>query len=114
MVSSGRDAAWQPHVRQREDSGEMADLRASSLETLLQLVGAGFGSTLVPALAMRGGWTSGSGVVTRELELDDAQRRVSLYHRKSFPRLQALHALIAVIMDNLPNTVHPLHSKQST
>ena len=113
LLSEGHCLAQQVmdlcHVRQREVSGEMADLRASSLETLLQLVGAGFGSTLVPALAMRGSWTSGSGVVTRELEFDDAQRRVSLFHRRSFPRMEALQALIAVIMDNLPNTVHPLH-----
>ena len=113
LLSEGHCLAQQVmdlcHVRQRESSGEMADLRASSLETLLQLVGAGFGSTLVPALAMQGGWTTGSGVVTRELEFDDAQRRVSLFHRKSFPRMEALQALIAVIMDNLPNTVHPLH-----
>jgi len=113
LLSEGHCLAQQVmdlcHVRQREASGEMADLRASSLETLLQLVGAGFGSTLVPALAIQGSWASGSGVVTRELEFADAQRRVSLFHRKSFPRMEALHALIAVIMDNLPNTVHPLH-----
>lgn len=37
-----------------EANGELADFRASSLETLLQLVGAGFGCTLVPALAIGG------------------------------------------------------------
>jgi len=114
LLSEGHCLAQQVmdlcHVKQRESSGEMADLRASSLETLLQLVGAGFGSTLVPALAMQGGWMTGSGVITRELEFDDAYRRVYLFHRKSFPRMEALQALIAVIMDNLPNTVHPLHA----
>ena len=39
-------------VADRPQRGEMADLRAASLETLLQLVGAGFGRTLVPALAI--------------------------------------------------------------
>mgnify|MGYP001820361886 CR=1 FL=1 len=34
--------------------GEMADLRAASLEKLLQLVRAGSGATLLPALAMQG------------------------------------------------------------
>lgn len=95
------------HIAQR-GSGEMADLRAASLETLLQLVGAGFGATLVPALAMRGAWMSGGGVVTRELDPGAARRRVSLYCRKSFPRKQAIAALIAVIVENLPNTVKPL------
>jgi LysR family hydrogen peroxide-inducible transcriptional activator len=86
----------------------MADLRASSLETLLQLVGAGFGSTLVPALAMRGSWTTDSGVVARKLEIRGAQRRVSLVFRNSFPRKPALTALAQVILQHLPNTVQPL------
>ena len=96
------------HLKDRNQSGEMADLRASSLETLLQLVGAGFGSTLVPALAMRGAWTTDSGVVARKLEFKDAQRRVSLVYRRSYPRKQALQALVDVIVQSLPNTVQPL------
>jgi LysR family hydrogen peroxide-inducible transcriptional activator len=102
----------------REQGGDMADLRASSLETLLQLVGAGFGSTLVPALAMRGSWTTDSGVVARKLELRGAKRRVSIVFRKSYPRKQALTALSEVIVQHLPNTVKPLygekHSKKPT
>ena len=46
-----------------ETDGELADFRASSLETLLQLVGAGFGCTLVPALAIGGPWMTDLGVV---------------------------------------------------
>ncbi|MFO8024321.1 hydrogen peroxide-inducible genes activator [Thiohalophilus sp.] len=95
-------------LKERSERGEMADLRAASLETLLQLVGAGFGSTLVPALAMRGSWTTGSGIVTRELDLPDAYRRVSLVYRASFPRREALHTLARVIFEKLPNTVTPL------
>ena len=91
----------------------MADLRASSLETLLQLVGAGFGSTLVPALAMRGSWTTDSGVVARKLEFRGAQRRVSLVFRSSYPRKQALEALSEVILQHLPNTVQPLAGKKA-
>ena len=96
------------HLRERDNGGEMADLRASSLETLLQLVGAGFGSTLVPALAMRGSWTTDSGVIARKLEFKGAQRRVSLVYRKSYPRKQALQALANIILKSLPNTVLPL------
>lgn len=86
-------------------SGVSADLRASSLETLLQLVGAGMGATLVPALALRGAWTTGAGVVTRALDLPDAYRRVRLVWRKSFPRAAAAQALAEVIGECLPNTV---------
>jgi LysR family hydrogen peroxide-inducible transcriptional activator len=98
---------------QDHQGGAMADLRASSLETLLQLVGAGFGSTLVPALAMRGSWTTDSGVVARKLEIRGAQRRVSLVFRNSFPRKQALEALSEVILQHLPNTVQPLAGKKA-
>ena len=93
------------HLKERDQKGDMADLRAASLETLLQLVAAGFGCTLVPALAMRGSWTSGSGVVAQPLALPDAYRRVSLVFRHSYPRRQALEAMAAIIQDNLPNTV---------
>lgn len=92
-------------MRERSEQGEMADLRAASLETLLQLVGAGFGSTLVPALAMRGAWTTDTGIVVRPLAQSDAYRTVSLVYRKSFPRRAAIDAFAAVILDSLPNTV---------
>ncbi len=77
-------------LAERSQAGEMADLRAASLETLLQLVGAGFGCTLVPALAIRGGWMTDSGIIARPIESDDAYRRISLVYRRSFPRRQAL------------------------
>jgi LysR family hydrogen peroxide-inducible transcriptional activator len=96
------------HINERQTQGEMADLRAASLETLIQLVGAGFGITLVPALAMRGYWTSGSGVVAQPLAIAGASRRISLVTRHSFPRQAALQALADIILNHLPNTVHPL------
>lgn len=99
------------HIKQRESQGEMADLRAASLETLIQLVSAGFGVTLVPALAMRGSWTTGSGVVAQPLDWPDASRRVLLVFRHSYPRREALVALAKIIRDNLPNTVTPLTGK---
>jgi LysR family hydrogen peroxide-inducible transcriptional activator len=89
----------------RPRTGEMADLRAASLETLLQLVGAGFGCTLVPALAIRGGWMTDSGIIARRLDLPDAQRRISLVFRRSFPRRAALETFAEVTLSQLPNTV---------
>jgi LysR family hydrogen peroxide-inducible transcriptional activator len=94
----------------RPQHGEMADLRAASLETLLQLVGAGFGCTLVPALAVRGSWMTGSGIIARPLELPDAYRRVKLVFRASFPRRAALETLATVIRQVLPNTVRRLEA----
>jgi LysR family hydrogen peroxide-inducible transcriptional activator len=60
------------------------------------------GATLLPALALR---SAGAGVVTRQLEVPDAYRRVSLVWRRSFPRVAAVEALAEVILANLPNTV---------
>ena len=101
------------HIQERESQGEMADLRAASLETLIQLVRAGFGVTLVPALAMQGSWTTGAGVVAQPLDWPDASRRVSLVFRQSYPRRAALAALTSIIQDNLPNTVKRLGRKNS-
>lgn len=116
LLSEGHCLAQQAmdlcHLKERKEQGEMADLRASSLETLLQLVAAGFGTTIVPALAMRGSWASGSGIVANKLEFKDAYRRISLVFRKSFPRRQALDIFAKVILENLPNTVQPLMGKK--
>lgn len=86
----------------------LSDLRATSLETLLQLVGAGLGATLVPALALRGAWTTDTGVVTRPLRIAAAKRRIDLVFRASFPRRAALAVLARAIQSCLPNTVRIL------
>ncbi len=93
------------HLADRPREGEMADLRAASLETLLQLVGAGFGCTLVPALAIRGGWMTDTGIIARPLAFDAAYRRISLVYRRSFPRRAALDAFAETLREHLPNTV---------
>lgn len=116
LLSEGHCLAQQAmdvcHIRDRQQ-GEMADLRAASLETLIQLVRAGSGVTLVPALAMQGSWATGSGVVAQPLNIANAYRRVSLVYRQSFPRLDALHALAQVILDNLPNTVNKVGQRRA-
>ncbi len=116
LLSEGHCLAQQAmdvcHIRDRQQ-GEMADLRAASLETLIQLVRAGSGVTLVPALAMQGSWATGSGVVAQPLNIANAYRRVSLVYRQSFPRLDALHALAQVILDNLPNTVNKVGQRRT-
>lgn len=101
------------HISDRQVAGELADLRASSLETLLQLVAAGYGITLVPALAMGGSWASGRGVVAQPVSSADASRRISLVFRRSFPRRATLQAFADVIRDNLPNTVKPVRTSRA-
>lgn len=96
-------------LAERPTHGEMADLRAASLETLLQLVGAGFGCTLVPALAIRGGWMADSGIIARPLDLPDAYRRISLVYRRSFPRRRALEVFAEIVREHLPKTVRRIN-----
>ena len=112
LLSEGHCLAQQAmqacNLKQRTQQGELANLRASSLETLVQLVAAGYGSTLIPALALSGNWMSGRGVITRPLNLPNTWRDVSLYYRKEFPRHQALQALSSTLKASLPNTVMQL------
>lgn len=75
----------------RADRGS---LRAASLETLVNLVGAGYGTTLVPALAAP--WLQPREVAVRPLE-GGAHRTVRLVARSSFPRPKALDAVERVV-----------------
>lgn len=96
------------HMQERGTQSDLADLRAASLETLLQMVAAGFGSTLVPALALKTTSAKDRSLITRQLQLPDTYRRVSLVYRRSFPRRQALEAFAEIVLENLPDSVHPL------
>jgi len=96
------------HIQERVVQGDMADLRAASLETLLQMVAAGLGSTLLPALALKATSARDRGVIARQLKLPDTYRRVSLVFRRTFPRRQVLDTFAKVVLKHLPDTVCPL------
>lgn len=116
LLSEGHCLAEQAmavcHLQGRDAQGDMADLRAASLETLLQMVGAGFGSTLLPALALRAGLAKDRGIIARQLNLPDTYRRVSLVFRRSFPRHAALEAFASIITSNLPDTVQQISARK--
>jgi LysR family hydrogen peroxide-inducible transcriptional activator len=103
-----RDQVLEVCARPRQIAGQrFADLRASSLETLLNMVAAGFGCTLVPALAVRGPQLANRGIIARPLKLATATRPVALWYRRSFPQLQLLEALAEVMVAGLPDSVTP-------
>ncbi len=112
LLSEGHCLAEQAmavcNKQQRRVQGDMADFRAASLETLLQMVGAGFGCTLLPALALKADLAKDRGVIARELNLPDTFRQILLVYRRTFPRRQALEAFAKVVLENLPKTVRPL------
>lgn len=89
----------------REDKAHSEDLRASSLETLLQLVAAGYGTTLIPALAIRGSWMTDMGIIARQIDSTNASRRVSLVYRASYPKKAIVDILGNIIQKHLTNTV---------
>jgi LysR family hydrogen peroxide-inducible transcriptional activator len=79
-----------------------ADIRALSLETLMQLAAAGYGVTLAPELAVDGGRGLMKGLVARPLTGHEAHRRVRLAFRRNAPRQIAIEALARVIREAIP------------
>jgi LysR family hydrogen peroxide-inducible transcriptional activator len=75
-----------------------ASMQAATLETLIHLVAAGYGATLIPWLAVDS--LGRLGVVTRSLS-GQPFRSVRLVSRPGFPRPQALRALEGVIRREL-------------
>ncbi len=84
-------------------TGRAADLRATSLETLLQLVSAGQGVTLVPELAVEHSRSAGSRLHFSRLSTDDGFRQIRLIQRRSGSRQMALEAIGKAIQDAVPN-----------
>ncbi|MEM7728990.1 MAG: LysR substrate-binding domain-containing protein [Pseudomonadota bacterium] len=85
-----------------------ASLRATSLETLINLVAQGQGVTLVPALAMRGvgeGLGEEMGLAARMLEDEGAARSINLTIRRSLPRRALVERIADIIKSGLPETV---------
>ncbi len=88
--------------------GVMADMRATSLETLIHLTAAGQGVTLLPQLAIECGRADMDRLATRPLAGDHAFRRVRLVHRRRSPRTKALVELARIIRMSLPASVRTL------
>ncbi len=87
---------------QTPDRDADADFRATSLETIRQMVATGMGSTLLPAMAC--GEVRGRGVTLRPLE-EGVGRRIGLVWRRSFPRVRDLHLLAKTLQGHLPEGV---------
>ncbi|MDY6944646.1 MAG: LysR substrate-binding domain-containing protein [Pseudomonadota bacterium] len=84
-------------VCSRIDVKENEDYRATSLETLRQMVAAGLGITLMPDLATRGPFNSGQGLAIKAFARPVPTRTVGAVWRKSSSRTQAIDAMCEVI-----------------
>jgi len=76
---------------------EKQDFRATSIETLRQMVAAGAGTTLMPELATRGGHATPRGLVFRPFAKPVPTRRIGAVWRRSSPRSVAIEAVAKVI-----------------
>lgn len=76
---------------------EYADFRATSLGTLLQMVGAGLGVTLVPEMAVSGESNCNPGVRFRHFDEGGPSRRIGVAWRKSSAREEEFRALAETI-----------------
>ncbi len=85
---------WRPAARDAQRTGIAASMQASTLDTLVNLVAAGYGTTLIPALAADS--FRKRDIVLRPL-VGASSRTIRLASRPGFPRPQALRALEKVI-----------------
>ena len=83
------------------DGAPGADLRATSLATLLQLVAAGRGATLVPGLLVAG--LAMPDVACRPLAVAGGRRRITMLRRRSSSRLPAIEAFEDAVRACLPS-----------
>lgn len=90
-----RDQALE--ICSRVEVRENEDYRATSLETLRQMVAAGLGVTLLPEIATRGPFGSGQGLTVKPFAKPVPTRTVGAVWRKSSSRVAAIQAVCDVI-----------------
>jgi len=84
-------------VCSRSGVHEKQDFRATSLETLRQMVATGAGVTLLPALAVHGAYGAAKGLAVRPFARPAPSRRIGAVWRKSSART----AVIAAVCDQI-------------
>ena len=84
-------------VCQTTTAHEKQDFRATSIETLRQMVASGVGVTLLPALATRGAYAAASGLVVRPFAKPAPVRHIGAVWRSSSARTPAIRAVVDLI-----------------
>ena len=92
-----RDQALE--VCSRIGAGESQDFRATSLETLRQMVATGAGVTLLPELATKGAYGDARGVTVLPFAKPAPVRRVGAVWRKTTARRPAIDAVCKLITE---------------
>jgi LysR family hydrogen peroxide-inducible transcriptional activator len=81
----------------RIDVHEKQDFRATSIETLRQMVATGAGVTLLPELTTRGAYGAARGIAVRPFSRPAPTRRIGAVWRKTSPRSGAIAAVADII-----------------
>ena len=93
-------------VNDRDADG---DFRATSLETIRQMVATGLGSTLLPAMAC--GVGQPATILARPLEAG-VGRRIGLVWRRRSPRTDDCHLFARTLLDHLPDSVYRVRAPE--
>jgi LysR family transcriptional regulator, hydrogen peroxide-inducible genes activator len=93
-----RDQALE--VCSRVNVHEKQNFRATSLETLRQMVATGAGITLLPELAVKGAYGAARGVVIKPFVRPAPIRRIGGVWRKTSARLPAIDAMCKIIAEH--------------
>ena len=99
-------AVCREQSRAREGAND--DFRATSLETISEMVAAGIGCTLLPAMALPHLTERHKRLEVRPLVAAKAHRRIGLLWRASFPRGEDLEVFGRFIQDQLPDSVETI------
>jgi LysR family hydrogen peroxide-inducible transcriptional activator len=91
-----------------KDQAARVNTQQTSLTTILALVSAGAGLTLVPAISLAGSWMTDFGIAIRREKSREAARAVRLICRASFPRRALLEKMADIICAIVPDTVSPV------
>ncbi|HUO20360.1 MAG TPA: LysR substrate-binding domain-containing protein [Steroidobacteraceae bacterium] len=81
-------------------ASDAQDFRATSLETLRQMVAAGAGVTLLPELASRGAYGNARGVEVRPFARPAPVRHIGAVWRRTTPRRAAIDAVNRIIAEH--------------
>lgn len=82
------------------------EIRATSLETLRQMVAMGLGVTLMPALACADSTPASHSLALRPLAKPGASRTIGLVWRRRSPLAYTLERLAVTLADRLPQDMH--------
>ena len=92
------------------DIDEAQDFRATSLETLRQMVASGIGVTLLPGLATERPVARTAGLVTRPLRNPTPDRKIAAAWRRTSPRVATLQEVCRIIRQTLAASKAPIRS----